>query len=90
MFEGCKSMTVRLPSAVRLATAVVLLGPALTSTASAQDVMQLDLAFRDSLQRKSPSDGHTDRRGWQRPDESLAQEQINPILRHPRRHRQKT
>ena len=83
-------MTVRLPSAVRFATAVFLLGPVLTSTASAQDVMQLDLAFRDSLLRKSPTEGYAGRQEGRRPDESLAQEQINQVQRHPRRHRHKT
>jgi hypothetical protein len=83
-------MTIRSPYAVWLATAVFLLGSALTSTASAQDVMQLDLAFRDSLLRKSPSDGYTGRQEWPRPNEGLAQEQINPVQRHPRRHRHKT
>ena len=83
-------MTVRLRTAVRLATVVLLLGPVLISTASAQDVMQLDLDFRNSLLRKSPSDGYAGRQEGRRTDEGVAQEQANPARRHPRRQRHKT
>jgi hypothetical protein len=48
-------MTVRLRATFRLAAAVLLLGPALTSAASAQEAMQLDLMFKDSLLRGSAS-----------------------------------
>jgi hypothetical protein len=48
-------MTVRLRSTFRLAAAVLLLGLALTSAASAQEAMQLDLMFKDSLLRGSTS-----------------------------------
>ena len=84
------SMPFRLTSAVRLAAAVLLLGPAFTSTASAQDVMQLDLEFRNSLQRKSPSEGYASRQEGRRTDGGVAQEPINPAQRQPRRHRHKT
>jgi hypothetical protein len=83
-------MPFRSTSAVRLAAAVLLLGPAFTSTASAQDVMQLDLEFRNSLQRKSPSESYTGRREGRRTDDGVAQEQINPARSQPRRHRHKT
>ena len=84
------SMPFRLTSAVGLAAAVLLLGPAFTSTASAQDVMQLDLEFRNSLQRKSPSEGYAGRQEGRRVDDGVAHEQINPAQRQPRRHRHKT
>jgi hypothetical protein len=48
------AMTVRLPFALQLFATVFLLGPL---PASAQDAMQLDTAFRDSLLRKPASDG---------------------------------
>jgi hypothetical protein len=82
-------MVVRLPSALRFATAVLLLGPALASAASAQDVMQLDLAFKDSLQRGAGSEGPTGyQEGRSRPT-SEAREHGNALRRHPRRHRPK-
>ena len=83
-------MPFRLASAVRLAAAVLLLGPAFTSTASAQDVMQLDLEFRNSLLRKSPSESYTSRQEGRRTDDGVAQDPINPAQRQPRRHRHKT
>ena len=84
------SMPFRLASTVRLAAAVLLLGPAVTSTASAQDVMQLDLEFRNSLLRKSPSEGYASRQEGRRADDGVAQEPINPARRQPRRHRHRT
>jgi hypothetical protein len=48
-------MTVRLRSTFRLAAAGLLLGLALTSAASGQEAMQLDLMFKDSLLRGSAS-----------------------------------
>ena len=84
-------MVVRLSSTLRLATAVLLLGPVLTSATSAQDAMQLDMAFKDSLQRQPGSEG---RAGYQegrgRDDVSEAREHIKPARRHPRRYRHKT
>jgi hypothetical protein len=50
-------MTVRLSSTFRLTAAGLLLGLALTSAASAQEAMQLDLMFKDSLLRGSASRG---------------------------------
>ena len=82
-------MAVRLPSALRFATAVLLLGPALASAVSAQDVMQLDLAFKDSLQRGAGSQGPTGyQEGRSRPAKE-AGEPGNAVRRHPRRHRHK-
>lgn len=83
-------MVVRLPSALRFATAVLLLGPALTSAASAQDVMQLDLAFKDSLQRRPASEGLADYREVRGRVASEAREHIKPARRYQRRHRHKT
>jgi hypothetical protein len=83
-------MVVRLASALRFATAVLLLGPALASAASAQDVMQLDLAFKDSLQRGAGSErpaGYQEGRGR---TASEARQHGNAVRRHPRRHRHKT
>jgi hypothetical protein len=47
-------MTVRLPFTLAFFAVVPLLG---LTPASAQDAMQLDTAFRDSLLRKPTSDG---------------------------------
>jgi hypothetical protein len=83
-------MVIRLPSALRFATVVLLLGPAFASTASAQDVMQLDLAFKDSLQRGAGSEipaGYQEGRGR---TASETREHGNAVRRHPRRHRHKT
>jgi hypothetical protein len=44
-------MSSRWRSALPLAAVVLLLGPALTAMASAQEAMQLDLEFRNSLLR---------------------------------------
>jgi hypothetical protein len=75
-------MTFRLTFAWSLAVAVLLLGPALSPMASAQDVMQLDTEFRNSLLRgpSSPEQGE---------GRHLQQPQIEPARRHPRRHRHK-
>jgi hypothetical protein len=75
-------------SALGLATAVMFLNMALASVASAQDVMQLDLMFRDSLLRKtapeSQLDDHT-----RRQDTGAMQDPVRLARRHPRprRHR---
>jgi len=83
-------MVVRLPSAVRFAMGVLLLGPAFTSAASAQDVMQLDLAFKDSLQRRpAASEGHADYREGRGRDVSEAREHIKAARRYQRQHRYK-
>jgi hypothetical protein len=62
-----------------VATAVLLLGPALPSIAPAQDVMQLDTMFRDSLLRKPESQA----------EGSRLHEQAVVVRRHPKRHRHK-
>jgi hypothetical protein len=49
-----RAMNVRLPFALQLFATAFLLG---LVPASAQDAMQLDTAFRDSLLRKPGSDG---------------------------------
>ena len=49
-----RAMNMRLPFALQLFATVFLLG---LVPASAQDAMQLDTAFRDSLLRKPVSDG---------------------------------
>jgi len=82
-------MVVRLPSALRFATAVLLLGPAFTSAASAQDVMQLDLAFKDSLQRRPGSEGPAGHEAGRGRDASEVREHIKAARRYPRRHRHK-
>jgi hypothetical protein len=83
-------MAIRLPYALRFATAVLLLGPALTSAASAQDVMQLDLAFKDSLQRGPGSEGAAGYQKARGRAASEGREHSNAARRHPRRHRHKT
>lgn len=75
-------MAFRLRSASRLAAATLLLGFGLTRIASAQDVMQLDLEFRNSLSRGSPPQEQSGRR-----DTSAAQGHIDVARRHSRRHR---
>jgi len=77
-------MTFSLRSAPCLAAAVFLLGLALTRIASAQDVMQLDLEFRNSLLRGSPPQEQGPRR-----DASEAQGQLDVARRYLRRHRDK-
>jgi len=73
-----------LPFAPQFA-AVLLLGLALAPAASAQDAMQLDTAFRDSLLRRSAPEGHTGYEEGQRQDASEAQERVKAARRHPRR-----
>ena len=60
----------RLPLTLQFSVAVILLGSA--PAASAQDAMQLDTAFRDSLLRKPASDGQTAYRQEQGGDVSKA------------------
>ena len=66
--------------AFSLAGAVLLLGPVLASRASAQEAMQLDLDFRNSLLRGSAPQEQGEGR-------HLQQQQIEVAKRHPRRHR---
>ena len=69
-----------LRSAQCLVAAVLLLGPALSTMASAQEAMQLDLEFRNSLLRgqalPEPAEGR-----------HLRQQPIEVARHHPRRHR---
>ena len=67
-------------SALRLATVVLSLGPALTAMASAQEAMQLDLEFRNSLLRGPAPREQGEAR-------HLQQRQIDVVRHHPRRHR---
>jgi hypothetical protein len=73
-------MIFRLRPAQCLAAAILLLGPALGTMASAQEAMQLDLEFRNSLLRgqalAEPAEGR-----------HLRQQPIEVAGRHPRRHR---
>ena len=55
-------MTFRLRPARCLAAAIFLLGPALSSTASGQEAMQLDLEFKNSLLRGQTSQDQTEER----------------------------
>jgi len=74
-------MTARLAFAPQFA-ALLLLGLAVTPTASAQDAMQLDTAFRDSLLRRPAPEGYREGR---RQDASEAQEHIKATRRHSKR-----
>jgi hypothetical protein len=66
----------------------MFLSVAFATVASAQDVMQLDLMFRDSLQRKTaPETGAVDR--GRRQEVSAAHRAINVARRHPRPRRHK-
>jgi hypothetical protein len=73
-------MIFRLRPAQCLAAAILLLGLALSTMASAQEAMQLDLEFRNSLLRgqalAEPAEGR-----------HLRQQPIGVAGRHPRRHR---
>jgi hypothetical protein len=66
--------------ASRPAAVALFLGLVLPSIASAQDVMQLDTMFRDSLLRKPEPQSEAGR---------FRQEQVVATRRHPKRHRQK-
>lgn len=61
-------MPFQMPVARCLAVAVLFLGTALTSIASAQDVMELDLAFKNGLLW---GDGHEGKRGESCPRRSV-------------------
>jgi hypothetical protein len=75
-----RPMTYRLRPAQCLAAAVLLLGPALSSMASAQEAMQLDLEFRNSLLRGQALPERAEGR-------HLRQQPIEVARRHPRRRR---
>jgi hypothetical protein len=83
-------MVVRLLSALRFATVVLLIGPALTPAASAQDAMQLDLAFKDSLQHRPASEGRADYREGRGRDLGEAREHVKAARRYQGRYRHKT
>lgn len=72
-----------------LAAAAMFLNMGFVSVASAQDVMQLDYMFRESLLRKTPPDQVQIDQG-RRPQVGTVQEPIKAARRHPRRHRHKT
>jgi hypothetical protein len=73
-------MIFRLRPTQCLAAAVLLLGPVLGTMASAQEAMQLDLEFRNSLLRGQVLPESAERR-------HLRQQPIELAGRHPRRHR---
>jgi hypothetical protein len=73
---------------LRLAAAVMFLNTAFAAVASAQDVMQLDLMFRDSLLRKTAPETDVYDHG-RRQDVGAAQEPIKATRRHPRPRRHK-
>ena len=73
-------MSLRSRSALPLAAVVLLLGPALTAMASAQEAMQLDLEFKDSLLRGPALREQGEARYFQ-------QKQTPVARHHPRGHR---
>ena len=81
-------MTCHARTAFGLATTVMFLSVAFATVASAQDVMQLDLMFRDSLQRKTAPETGVDDHG-RRQEVSAAHRAINVARRHPRPRRKK-
>jgi hypothetical protein len=81
-------MTYHGRAALSRALTVVFLSTAFASVASAQDVMQLDLMFRDSLLRKTPPESQADHQG-QRHDVGTAPESIKVTRRYPRPRRHK-
>ena len=72
-------MTFRLRPARCLAAAIFLLGPALSSMASGQEAMQLDLEFKNSLLRGQTSQDQTEGR--------YRQQQPIAVARRPPRRR---
>ena len=80
-------MTYHKRAALGLGAAVMFLNMAFASVASAQDVMQLDLMFRESLLRKPAPESQTDRRG-RRQEIGATQQSLTMARRHPkpRRH----
>jgi hypothetical protein len=84
-------MTFRTRSAPCLAAAILFLSLAPASIASAQEAMQLDLEFRNSLSRGATSQEQGEGRQLQgrRRDASEAQKQIEVAKRYPMRRRHK-
>jgi hypothetical protein len=79
-------MNFAMRTVLRLTAGVMLMKMAFASVASAQDVMQLDLMFRESLLRRTASDGKADDQSIrQRTGEVLRSVRI--AQRHARRHR---
>ena len=70
-------------AALGLAAVFMFLDMALASAASAQDVMQLDLMFRESLLRKTAPEIQEDHRGG-RQDIGAAQGAVTVTRHHPR------
>ena len=81
-------MTCHIRAALGLAAAVMSLNMAFAAAAWAQDVMQLDLMFRDSLQRKTAPETGVDDHG-RRQEVSAAHRASNVARRHPRPRRHK-
>ncbi len=81
-------MTCHTRVAFGLAAAVMSLNMAFATAAWAQDVMQLDLMFRDSLQRKTVPETGVDEHG-RRQDLSAVHRAISVARRHPRPRRHK-
>jgi hypothetical protein len=82
-------MIFRVRSALRLAAAALVAGlAALASVASAQEAMQLDLAFRNSLLRGSASQeqGEESHLQGRHRDGREAQGYVSAPRRQPRRH----
>jgi hypothetical protein len=74
-----------------LAAAFMFLDMAIGSVASAQDVMQLDLAFKNGQLPTSREQGHAVDLQDRRQDVGAAPKQTKAARRHPRLHRhQKT
>jgi hypothetical protein len=68
------------PAQCLAAAIILLLGPALSSMASGQEAMQLDLEFRNSLLRGQALPEQVERR-------RLRQQPIEASTRHPKRRR---
>lgn len=85
-------MTCQISRALSLAVAILFAGLSSTSIASAQDVMQLDLMFKDSLLRRPSSEGAV-QVGPGQGDQGRGQgvgaskPAVKAVRRRPRRHR---
>jgi hypothetical protein len=85
IFEGNRPVTFPMvfrwrPAQCLAAAIILLLGPALSSMASGQEAMQLDLEFRNSLLRGQALPEQVERR-------RLRQQPIEASTRHPKRRR---
>ncbi len=69
------------------AAVVLLMGTAFAPAVSAQDVMQLDLAFKNGQLPTSPDQGGAADLQDRRQDARAAQKPLTATRRHPRRHR---